>query len=209
MNYDAILVVSFGGPECPEDVIPFLENVLRGRNVPREACWRWPNTINISAARARSTSRPVSWLRPSRVNWPARAEIARLLGQSQLASHAGRDSRANEAGRHSTGAGLCHLRVQFLLGMPAISRRHCAGAREAVGFDAPEVDKLRAFFNHPGFIEATEERLRDALQELPAEARQNTQIVYVAHSIPPRWRRCATMCCSCRKHVSWCRSGWT
>ena len=36
MNYDAILVVSFGGPESPEDVIPFLENVLRGRNVPRE-----------------------------------------------------------------------------------------------------------------------------------------------------------------------------
>src|SRR3954464_7980773 len=36
MNYDAILVVSFGGPEGHDDVIPFLENVLRGRNVPRE-----------------------------------------------------------------------------------------------------------------------------------------------------------------------------
>src|ERR1700690_1693589 len=36
MNYDAILVVSFGGPESKEDVIPFLENVLRGKNVPRE-----------------------------------------------------------------------------------------------------------------------------------------------------------------------------
>src|SRR5579863_2228404 len=36
MNYDAILVVSFGGSESKEDVIPFLENVLRGRNVPRE-----------------------------------------------------------------------------------------------------------------------------------------------------------------------------
>src|SRR5277367_1869898 len=36
MNYDAILVVSFGGPESHEEVIPFLENVLRGRNVPRE-----------------------------------------------------------------------------------------------------------------------------------------------------------------------------
>src|SRR5580658_8969600 len=36
MTYDAILVVSFGGPEAPDDVIPFLENVLRGRNVPRE-----------------------------------------------------------------------------------------------------------------------------------------------------------------------------
>jgi len=36
MNYDAILVTSFGGPECPDDVMPFLENVLRGKNVPRE-----------------------------------------------------------------------------------------------------------------------------------------------------------------------------
>ena len=36
MNYDAILVVSFGGPESREDVIPFLKNVLRGRNIPRE-----------------------------------------------------------------------------------------------------------------------------------------------------------------------------
>ena len=35
MRYDAILIVSFGGPECREDVIPFLENVLRGRDVPR------------------------------------------------------------------------------------------------------------------------------------------------------------------------------
>ena len=63
-------------------------------------------------------------------------------------------------------------------------REDIARAQDEVGSGAPEVDKLRAFFNHPGFIEATEERLRDALRELPAEARQNTQIVYVAHSIP-------------------------
>src|SRR5881396_889236 len=36
MHYDALLIISFGGPEEPKDVIPFLENVLRGRNVPRE-----------------------------------------------------------------------------------------------------------------------------------------------------------------------------
>jgi len=35
-SYDALLIVSFGGPEKRDDVIPFLENVLRGRNVPRE-----------------------------------------------------------------------------------------------------------------------------------------------------------------------------
>ena len=49
---------------------------------------------------------------------------------------------------------------------------------------APEVDKLRAFFNHPGFVEATIERVGDALRAVPADARQNVQIIYTAHSIP-------------------------
>jgi ferrochelatase len=57
-------------------------------------------------------------------------------------------------------------------------------AQNEVGAGAPQVDKLRAFFNHPGFVEATEERLRDALAAVPAAARQNAQIVYIAHSIP-------------------------
>ncbi len=58
-DYDAILIVGFGGPEGPDDVIPFLENVLRGRNVPRERMMRnaLPSTTTISAAKARSTTR--------------------------------------------------------------------------------------------------------------------------------------------------------
>ena len=60
MNYDAILVVSFGGPESPEEVIPFLENVLRGRNVPRERMLAVLNIITILAGRVRSTSRSES-----------------------------------------------------------------------------------------------------------------------------------------------------
>jgi ferrochelatase len=53
-----------------------------------------------------------------------------------------------------------------------------------VGVGAPKIDKIRPFFNHPGFIEATEARLRDALTEIPRTAQQNVQLVYVAHSIP-------------------------
>jgi protoheme ferro-lyase len=49
---------------------------------------------------------------------------------------------------------------------------------------APQVDKLRAFFNHPLFITATSERVRDALQSVPPDAQQNVRIVYTAHSIP-------------------------
>ena len=54
-DYDAVLIVSFGGPERPEDVIPFLENVVRGKPVPRERLLEWPSTTIISAAQARST----------------------------------------------------------------------------------------------------------------------------------------------------------
>ena len=64
-------------------------------------------------------------------------------------------------------------------------REDIARAQSEVGPGAPEVDKLRAFFNHPGFIEATVERVRDALRSRSsADARQNVQIVYTAHSIP-------------------------
>ncbi|HTW32443.1 MAG TPA: ferrochelatase, partial [Candidatus Sulfotelmatobacter sp.] len=63
-------------------------------------------------------------------------------------------------------------------------REDIARAQAEVGEGAPEIDKIRAYFNHPGFLDATEERLREALAQLPPDAKQNVQIVYVAHSIP-------------------------
>lgn len=52
MTYDELLIVSFGGPERREDVIPPLENVLRGKRVPRERMMEWPSTTTTSEARA-------------------------------------------------------------------------------------------------------------------------------------------------------------
>ena len=63
-------------------------------------------------------------------------------------------------------------------------REDIARARSEVGLGAPEVEKLRAFFNHPAFVEATVERVREALQAVPVNSRQDAQIVYTAHSIP-------------------------
>jgi ferrochelatase len=63
-------------------------------------------------------------------------------------------------------------------------REDIARAQAAVGPGAIEIDKIRAFFNHPGFVEATEDRLREALRSVPAAAQRNVQIVYIAHSIP-------------------------
>ena len=57
-------------------------------------------------------------------------------------------------------------------------------AREEVGAGAPEIDKLRTFHNHPGFIEAMASRVRSALERIPTDTRDHTPIVYTAHSIP-------------------------
>jgi ferrochelatase len=184
MAFDAILVVSFGGPESREDVIPFLENVLRGRNVPRERMlavaehyyhFGGKSPINqqtrelISALETELAQHgpklPVYW---GNRNWhPMLADTVRQMKQDGI-----RHALAFVTSAYSSYSGCRQYRENIAL------------AQSEVGAGAPEIEKLRAFFNHPGFIDATESRLRDALQQLPAVARQNVQIVYTAHSIP-------------------------
>ena len=184
MNYDAILIVSFGGPESPEEVIPFLENVLRGRNVPRERLlavaehyyhFGGKSPINqqirelITALEIELAQHgpnlPVYW---GNRNWhPMLAEAIQKMKQDGV-----RRGLAFVTSAYSSYSGCRQYREDI--------RR----AQNEVGPGAPEIDKLRAFFNHPNFIEATEDRISGALREVPADARQNVQIVYLAHSIP-------------------------
>jgi protoporphyrin/coproporphyrin ferrochelatase len=188
MNYDAILVVSFGGPESKEEVIPFLENVLRGRNVPRERMlavaahyyhFEGKSPINqqsrdliaaLEAELERGGPRlPIYW---GNRNWhPLLSETLRKMKQDGV-----QRALAFVTSAYSSYSGCRQYREDI------------ARARSEVGAGAPEVDKLRAFFNHPGFIQATVERVREALQALPAVARgdlqKDIQIVYTAHSIP-------------------------
>jgi ferrochelatase len=184
MNYDAILVVSFGGPESREEVIPFLENVLRGRNIPRERLlvvadhyylFDGKSPINeqtrdlIAALKnelaANGLKLPIYW---GNRNWhPLLAEEIRQMKKDGI-----RRALAFVTSAYSSYSGCRQYREDI------------ARAQSEVGSGAPEIDKLRAFFNHPGFIEATEERMRGALASVPAGVRQNLQIVYTAHSIP-------------------------
>src|SRR5580700_1447854 len=190
MNYDAILVVSFGGPESAEDVIPFLENVLRGRNVPRERLlavaehyyhFGGKSPINqqtreLIAALDSELARhgpklPVYW---GNRNWhPMLAETLQQMKQDGI-----RRALAFVTSAYSSYSGCRQYREDIGRAQNEVR------AQSEVGAGAPEIEKLRAFFNHPGFVEATEERLRDALVQLPENARQNVQIVYTAHSIP-------------------------
>ncbi|MGA8214011.1 MAG: ferrochelatase [Candidatus Sulfotelmatobacter sp.] len=189
MNYDAILVVSFGGPESKEEVIPFLENVLRGRNIPRERMltvaehyyhFEGKSPINeqtrelIAALQAElernGPKLPIYW---GNRNWhPLLPETLRKMKQDGI-----QRALAFVTSAYSSYSGCREYREDI------------ARARSEVGLSqsgpgAPEVEKLRAFFNHPAFIEATVERVRDALHEIPENAQERVQIVYTAHSIP-------------------------
>jgi ferrochelatase len=171
--YDALLVASFGGPEKHEDVIPFLENVLRGRNVPRERMlevaehyyhFDGRSPINdqnreLVAALRGAVKMPVYW---GNRNWhPFLADTVRQM----------RDDGIRRAIAFATSAfgsySGCRQYVED------IDR-----ARAEVE-DAPQIDKIRPFPDHPRFLEAMADRVRAALAELP-----HGRLIFTAHSIP-------------------------
>ena len=191
MNYDAILVVSFGGPEAKDEVIPFLENVLHGRNVPRERMlkvaehyYRFEGrspinqqTRELMAALEAELERngpklPIYW---GNRNWhPLLPATLRQMKQDGI-----RRALAFVTSAYSSYSGCRQYRedIARAQGEVGLSLSPCEPG-------APEVEKLRAFFNHPAFIEATVERVGDALRSIPEDARENVQIIYLAHSIP-------------------------
>ena len=183
-NYDAILLVSFGGPEGLDDVVPFLENVLKGRNVPRERMlevakhyelFGGVSPINqnnrdlISALKLElDTNGPQLPIYFGNRNW--HPLLADTLGQM-------RDDGVKTALAFVTSAYSSYSSCRQYL-------ENIAEAREAVGPGAPQVEKLRAFFNHPGFIEANVEHIRKELEGFPEQRRTTVQVVFTAHSIP-------------------------
>lgn len=175
--YDAVLVLSFGGPEKPDDVMPFLENVLRGRNVPRERMLavaehyhhfdgRSPindhNRALIAELKeelaAHGHNLPVYW---GNRNWhPLLTDTLRQMRDDGV-----RRALAFVTSIFSSYSG-CR---QYLENIDA-ARVEVAGA--------PEIHKLRKFYNHPLFIEAQAEEVRTAL------AGRKAKIIFTAHSVP-------------------------
>jgi ferrochelatase len=183
-TYDALLVVSFGGPEGMDDVMPFLENVTRGRGVPRERLlgvahhyelFGGVSPINEQNRRLIAALRkeldehgprlPIYW---GNRNWhPLLADTLRQMRDDGI-----RRALAFVTSAYSSYSGCRQYRED-------IER-----ARAATGEGAPAVDKLRAFYNHPGFVEPNAENLRAALAQIPAERRGAARVAFTAHSIP-------------------------
>jgi ferrochelatase len=176
---DAILVVSFGGPDGPDDVLPFLENVLRGRNVPRERMLevaehyqhfggRSPineqNRQLIAALRElfdhEGPKLPIYW---GNRNWHP------LLPDTFL--------RMKEDGVTRV---LCFVTSAYSSYSGCRQyRENLAAAQQAAGANEIEILKLRVFYNHPGFIQPMIEMTRSALAAAPGAA-----LLFTAHSVP-------------------------
>jgi protoporphyrin/coproporphyrin ferrochelatase len=182
--YDAVVVVSFGGPESRDDVIPFLENVLRGRNVPRERLlqvaehyYHFGGVSPLNAQnrgliaalqdelKAHGPKLPIYF---GNRNW--HPLLPTTLGQM-------RDDGVRRALGFFTSAFSSYSGCRQY-------RENIAAAREAVGDDAPQVDKLRMFYNHPGYIEPMIELTNKTLTKLPGERRSGAHLVFTAHSVP-------------------------
>jgi ferrochelatase len=175
MDFDALLLLSFGGPEGPEQVMPFLENVTRGRGIPRERL-------------ADVAEHYLHFGGVSPINGINRELIARLQGQVDLPVYFGnrnwepyvedtvatmRDNGIHRTAVFTTSAwGGYSSCTQYV--------EDIARARAAAGEGAPELVKLRQYFDHPLFVEMFTEAIEAAAQTVPDDAR----LVFTAHSIP-------------------------
>src|SRR5689334_9058323 len=182
--YDALLLVSFGGPEQPDDVNPFLENVTRGRGIPRERLeevgehyfafgGRSPindqNRAFIAAVeedfRSTGIDLPVYW---GNRNWdPFLADTLRQM----------RDDGVRRAACLLTSAYSSYSGCRQY-------RENLADAVAAVGAGAPRLDRLRHYFNHPGFVEPMVDATLSALADLGDSARRDAHVLFVTHSVP-------------------------
>jgi protoporphyrin/coproporphyrin ferrochelatase len=182
--YDALLLVSFGGPEAPDDVRPFLENVTRGRGVPAErldevaehyAAFGGRSPINEQCRTLRDAIRadlrehsvdlPIYW---GNRNWrPYLSDTLR-----QMAVDGVRRAACFVTSAYASYSGCRQYREDL----------HDAAA--ALGPGAPRLDRLRHYFNHPGFVTPFVDATLAALAGLPEDQRKAARLVFVTHSIP-------------------------
>ena len=180
--YDAFLLLGFGGPESPDEVMPFLRHVTAGRNVPDERLlavaehyhhFGGVSPINAQnrallaalgdAFAAQGIQLPLYWGNRNSAPW---------LADTVATMAADGVTRALVLATSATG-GYSGCR-QY--------RENLRDAAATLPTGAPELVKLRHFFNHPGFIAANVDRVREALTALPSP--DDAQLVFTAHSVP-------------------------
>lgn len=179
-SYDAFLLVSFGGPEAPEEVVPFLQRVTAGRNIPDERL-RLVGQHYFD----RGGVSPINGLCRDLL-----ANIAAAFSEAGIELPIYWGNRNSAPFLDDTMAEMAADGVQRALAFVTSAYSSYSGCRQyreniaaaqANLEAAPHVDKLRVFFNHPGFIEPLADGLRASLT---AGDPSRTHVFFTAHSIP-------------------------
>ncbi len=194
-DYDALLFLSFGGPEGMDDVIPFLENVSRGRHIPRERLlevaehyYHYGGVSPINAQNraliaaleaefdAHGLTLPIYF---GNRNWhPMLADTLRRM----------QDDGVKRALVFATSAFSSYSGCRQY-------RENVVNALLELGEHEIAFDKIRVFYNHPGYVRPMAETIRAALASFPDERRAGVEVVFTAHSIPD------SMACNCDYEV--------
>ncbi|MEU7108744.1 ferrochelatase [Streptomyces sp. NPDC046215] len=185
--YDALLLLSFGGPEGPDDVVPFLENVTRGRGIPRERLKEVGQHYFLFGGVSPINGQNRELLKALREDFAEHGvDLPVHWGNRNWAPY------LTDTLRELTAAG--HRRVLTLATSAYASYSGCRQYRENLadalatlegeGLTPPRVDKLRHYFNHPGFVRPMADATVAALAELPEAVRAGAHLAFTTHSIP-------------------------
>ncbi|MEK2478736.1 MULTISPECIES: ferrochelatase [Streptomyces] len=185
--YDALLLLSFGGPEGPDDVVPFLENVTRGRGIPRERLKEVGQHYFLFGGVSPINAQNRELLDALRKDFAEHGlDLPVYWGNRNWAPYLTDTLRAMVTDGHR--------RIAVLATSAYASYSGCRQYRENLadalatlqteGLPVPRVDKLRHYFNHPGFVRPMVDGVLAALAELPEETRAGARIAFTTHSIP-------------------------
>ncbi len=181
--YDALLLVSFGGPEKPDDVVPFLRNVTAGKNIPDERLEEVGEHYFSFGGRSPINDQNRELVAAIEDDLAANGvKIPVYFGNRNWDPFL-RDALAQmKADGVTRAAALLTSAYSSYSGCRQYRENLAAAVAEVPG--APRIDRLRQYFNHPGFVEPMVDATLAAMAELPEEARRGGHIVFVTHSIP-------------------------
>jgi ferrochelatase len=182
--YDALLLVSFGGPERPADVLPFLANVTGGRGIPanrlaevaehyygvggrspiNDQCRALIEAVRADFDRA-GLDLPIYW---GNRNWhPFLADTVQRMADDGV-----RRAACFVTSAYASYSGCRQYREDLFAASGAVTGR------------PPRLDRLRHYYNHPGFVTAFVDSTVAALRRLPVESQSGARLVFVTHSLP-------------------------
>ncbi|MDZ7619958.1 MAG: ferrochelatase [Patescibacteria group bacterium] len=183
-DFDALLLTSFGGPDGPDDVLPFLENVVRHRPVPRsrleEVAEHYSAFGGVSPINAENRALLTALIAELNANGPPLSVYWGNRNWHPLLEDTVRQM-ADDGIRHALA--FCTSAFGSYPGCRQY-REDLQQAQAAIGERAPRIDKLRLFYNHPGFVEVMAERAGEALAQMPEDRRDSVAVVFTAHSLP-------------------------